>query len=139
VSPLIAIALAASLSSSLSFTSAVLGPEQQSAVPDAPAPQAPRPLTDVNGRYPRQGRRQTPSRAHHPPRSRLAAGRAQQPGLSIRRIRSDRAARCPTRRGRGKVTTLVQHVNFVDVRSPSKDSAESSWLASLPRLQNLRE
>jgi VWFA-related protein len=44
-----AIALAAILSSILSLGPAALAQQQQPAVPDAPTPQAPRPLSDVNG------------------------------------------------------------------------------------------
>ncbi|MGA3370827.1 MAG: VWA domain-containing protein [Terracidiphilus sp.] len=44
-----AIALAAILSSSLCVGQSALAQQQQPAVPDAPTPQAPRPLSDVNG------------------------------------------------------------------------------------------
>jgi len=40
---------AIALAALLSLSSAVFAQQQQSTVPDAPAPQAPRPLSDMNG------------------------------------------------------------------------------------------
>jgi VWFA-related protein len=129
---LTAIALAALLSSSLSL--AALAQQQQPAVPDAPQPQAPKPLSsDVNGPIiPGKGAGETPSgptSSSNPP--------AQQPPAPSRPEPSNQA---PTSHGKDQVQNTapeqpaagegvekVTHlgtinVNFVEVPVTVKDS-----------------
>jgi VWFA-related protein len=103
-----------------------LAQEQQSAVPDAPAPQAPRPLTDVNGPItPGKGAGETPSASTSSSAQPSAPQAApSSPALSNQKDTVQTAPPELPDAGEGveKVTTLVQHVNFVDVPVTVKDS-----------------
>ena len=126
-----AIALAALLSSSLSLSPAALAQQQQPAVPDAPTPQAPKPLL---GRerpdYPRQGRRETSQPGADfvlEPHGPAASALEQQPGRPAVRARTrsrPRRRRCPppARALTKYLPPSILHINFVEVPVTVKDS-----------------
>jgi VWFA-related protein len=123
-----AIALAAFLSS----IPMVLAQQQQSTVPDAPTPQAPKPLaSDVNGPIiPGKGAGETPTgptSSSNPPAQHPAASN-QTPANQILsgQIKDQVQAAPPDMPAAGegfeKVATLVQHVNFIEIPVTVKDT-----------------
>ena len=121
-----AIALAALLSSSLSLTA--LAQQQQPTVPDAPTPQAPKPLSDVDGPI-------TPGKGAGDEQP----GAASSSNPSVQQQRPWSSSQAPSSQGKDeiqtappeiptagegvdKVTTLVMHVNFVEVPVTVKDT-----------------
>jgi VWFA-related protein len=120
-----AIALAALLSSSLSLTA--LAQQQQPTVPDAPTPQAPTPLSDVDGPI-------TPGKGAGDEQP--GAASSSNPSVQPQRAPSSQATgsqgkddvqtappEIPTAgEGVDKVTTLIMHVNFVEVPVTVKDT-----------------
>jgi len=130
---LTAIALAALLSSSpnspLSLSRVALAQQQQSTVPDAPTPQAPKPLaSDVNGPItPGLGAGDTPSgptSSSNPPAQQPPAPSSQMPSNQGK----DRFQVAPPEipaagEGVDKAATIIRlHVNFVEVPVTVKDS-----------------
>jgi len=128
----VAMALAALLSSSMCLSSAALAQEQQPAVPDAPTPQAPKPLSsDVTGPIvPGKGAGETPA---GPDSSSSPAGQ-QQPAASGQAPSSqepssqgkDQIQTAPPEmpaagEGASKITTFIRHTTFVDVPVTVKD------------------
>ena len=120
---LTAIALAALLGSDACMCPVVLAQQQQTTVPDAPTPQAPQPLSDVTGPI-------TPGKG---------AGDVQSADTSSSSPQSRQPNQVPSSQGKDtiqtappelpatgegveKVTTLVMHVNFVEVPVTVKDS-----------------
>ena len=121
---LTAIALAALLSSSLSWT--VMAQQQQSTVPDAPTPQAPRPLADVNGPItPGVGAGSEPSA---PTSSSNPPVQQQAPSSQslIKQVKDEVQPAPPELPAAGEgvaaITTLIMRVNFVEVPVTVKDS-----------------
>ena len=121
-----AIALAALLSSSLSLTA--LAQQQQPTVPDAPTPQAPKPLSDVDGPI-------TPGKGAGDEQP----GAASSSNPSVQQQRPWSSSQAPSSQGKDeiqtappeiptagegvdKVTTLIMHVNFVEVPVTVKDT-----------------
>jgi VWFA-related protein len=123
---LTAIALAALLSSSICLT--VLAQSQQSAVPDAPQPQAPRPLaSDVNGPLtPGKGAGDTPSgptSSSNPAARQQSAPSSQTPSSQGKdQVQTTPPEQPAAGEGVEKATTLVVRVNFVEVPVTVKDS-----------------
>ena len=120
---LTAIALAALLSSSLSWT--VMAQQQQSTVPDAPTPQAPRPLADVNGPItPGVGAGSEPSA---PTSSSNPPVQQQAPSSQslIKQVKDEVQPAPPELPAAGEgvaaITTLIMRVNFVEVPVTVKD------------------
>jgi VWFA-related protein len=134
---LTAIALAALLSlspnSGLSLNPAALAQQQQSAVPDAPTPQAPKPLSsDVNGPIiPGKGSGETttgPTSSSNPPAQQPTTG-SQTPannqvlsGQSKDQVQTTPPEIPGPGEGFEKAATLIQHVNFVEIPVTVKDS-----------------
>ena len=129
---LTAIALTALLSLSL----AVLAQQQQSTVPDAPAPQAPRPLSDVNGPItPGKGAGEA---ASEPGSSTNAAAQQALPSTQAPSTQGkDTVQTAPPElpaagEGVEQTTTLIRmHVNFVEVPVTVKDSSNGKLVAGL--------
>jgi VWFA-related protein len=121
---LTAIALAALLSSSLCWT--VIAQQQQSTVPDAPTPQAPRPLADVNGPItPGVGAGSEPSAptsSSNPPEQQQAPSSQS----LIKQVKDEVQPAPPELPAAGEgvaaITTLIMRVNFVEVPVTVKDS-----------------
>ena len=133
---LTAIALAALLSlspnSHLSLSMAALAQQQQPAVPDAPTPQAPKPLaSDVNGPItPGQGAGETtpgPTSSSNPP-AQQPAPTSQAPSSQARtnqgkdQVQTTAPETPAAGEGVESVTKLVVRVNFVEVPVTVKDS-----------------
>ena len=133
---LTAIALAALLSlspnSHLSLSMAALAQQQQPAVPDAPTPQAPKPLAaDVNGPItPGQGAGDTtpgPTSSSNPP-AQQPAPTSQAPSSQARtnqgkdQVQTTAPETPAAGEGVESVTKLVVRVNFVEVPVTVKDS-----------------
>jgi VWFA-related protein len=122
-----AIALAALLSASLGLSPAAAAQQQQPAVPDAPTPQAPRPLSDMSGpitpgkgagdELPGANSSSNPSAQQQPAPSSLPP--TSQGKDEVQTAPPEMPA---TGEGVEKVTTLVQRVNFVEVPVTVKDS-----------------
>jgi len=128
-SSLTAIALAALLSSSLSSSPDILAQQQQSTMPDAPAPQAPRPLSDLNGPItPGKGAGEVPSAPSssvNTPAPPQAAPSSQVPPPSQGKDQVQTTSPEQPAAGEGveQTTTLIRmHVNFVEVPVTVKDS-----------------
>ena len=124
---LTAISLAALLSSSLSFSPAALAQQQQSNVPDAPAPQSPRPLSDLNGPItPGKGAGATTSGTASSTNSvpEQAAPVSQAPSIQGKDTVQTAPPQTPAAgEGVEQTTTLIRmHVNFVEVPVTVKDS-----------------
>ena len=125
-------ALAALLSLSLSLGAAALAQQQQSPVPDAPTPQAPRPLSGVDGPItPGMGAGNTQSQPAASSSSPSSASAQPQPAprspAPARPVKDDLQATPPEQPAAGegieKITTLIRlHVNYVDVPVTVKDS-----------------
>jgi VWFA-related protein len=124
------IALAALLSSGLSLGTAALAQQQQSPVPDAPTPQAPQPLSSVDGPItPGMGAGNTQSQ---PPASSSSPSAQPQPAprspAPARPVKDESQTTTPPElpaagEGNEKITTLIRlHVNYVDVPVTVKDS-----------------
>jgi VWFA-related protein len=116
---LTAIALATLLGSSLSL--AALAQQQQSSVPDAPVPQAAKPLSDVDGPItPGKGAGDTPS---GPTSSSNPQGQQPASPSPAKDTFQTTPPEMPAAgEGAEKVATLVQHVNFVEVPVTVKDA-----------------
>src|ERR1039458_3205521 len=119
-----AIALAALLSSSLSLTA--LAQQQQPTVPDAPTPQAPKPLSDVDGPItPGIGagdEQPGAASSSNPSVQQQRAPSSQAPGSQGKDEVQTAPPEIPTAgEGVDKVTTLIMHVNFVEVPVTVKD------------------
>ena len=124
---LTAIALAALLSSSLSLSPAALAQQQQSTMPDAPAPQAPRPLSDLNGPItPGKGAGEATSgtTSSTNPAAEQAAPVSQAPSTQGKDTVQTAPPEMPAAgEGVEQTTTLIRmHVNFVEVPVTVKDS-----------------
>jgi VWFA-related protein len=133
---LTAIALAALLSSSLSLSPAALAQQQQSTVPDAPAPQAPRPLSDLNGPItPGKGAGETaPGTTSSTDTSApQAAPSTQAPGIQDKDTVQTAPPQMPAAgEGVEQTTTLIRmHVNFVEVPVTVKNSSSGKLVAGL--------
>jgi VWFA-related protein len=119
-----AIALAAILSSGLSFGPAALA--QQPAVPDAPTPQAPRPLSDVNGPItPGKGAgdEQPGTNSSSNPGSQPATESPAPPSQVKDQVQTTPPEMPAAGEGVGKVANLgTINVNFVEVPVTVKDS-----------------
>jgi VWFA-related protein len=120
-----AIALAALLSLSPFFSRVALA-QQQPAVPDAPTPQAPRPLSDVNGPItPGKGAGDLPPGANSSsnPASQQSAPESATPSNQGKDTVQTAPPELPAAgEGVGKTTTLHLHVNFVEVPVTVKDT-----------------
>jgi VWFA-related protein len=116
---LTAIALATLLGSSLS--PAALAQQQQSSVPDAPVPQAAKPLSDVDGPItPGKGAGDTPT---GPTSSSNPQGQQPtSPSPAKDTVQTTPPEMPAAGEGAEKVATLVQHVNFVEVPVTVKDA-----------------
>ena len=145
-----AIALAALLGSSLYLSPVALAQTQQTTVPDAPAPQAPPPLSGVNGPItPGQGAEGMPGSASdssgNPSRPQPVQRRRRQIRLSNRRRRpaaSRLSSQPPSSQvkddiqttapelGAAAITKYVVNVNFVEVPVTVKD-AKGNLVAGL--------
>jgi len=116
---LTAIALATLLSSSLS--PAALAQQQQPAVPDAPVPQAAKPLSDVDGPItPGKGAgdiQPGPTSSSNPQGQQPAS-----PSPAKDTVQTTPPEMPAAGEGVEKVATLVQHVNFVEIPVTVKDS-----------------
>ena len=118
-----AIALAALLGSSLSMTA--LAQQQQPPVPDAPAPQAPKPFSDMNGPItPGKGAGDEPT---GPNSSSNPSGQQQEPAASPSAPVKDTVQTMPPEmpaagEGVDKVLNYHKQVNFVEVPVTVKDS-----------------
>ena len=130
---LTAIALAALLSSSpnspLSFSQVALAQQQQPTVPDAPVPQAPKPLaSDVNGPItPGKGAGDTPygpTSSSNPPAQQPPAPSSQMPSNQGKDHIQIAPPEIPAAgEGVDRVATIIRlHVNFVEVPVTVKDS-----------------
>jgi VWFA-related protein len=124
---LTAIALATLLSSSLSLSPAALAQQQQSTMPDAPAPQAPRPLSDLNGPItPGKGAGEATSgtTSSTNPAAEQAAPVSQAPSTQGKDTVQTAPPEMPAAgEGVEQTTTLIRmHVNFVEVPVTVKDS-----------------
>jgi VWFA-related protein len=124
---LTAIALAALLSSSLSLGPAVLAQQQQSTVPDAPAPQAPRPFSDMNGPItPGKGTGEATSEAGsstNAPAQQAAPSTKAPSAQGADTIQAAPPEMPAAGEGVEQTTTLIRmHVNFVEVPVTVKDS-----------------
>ena len=134
---LTAIALAALLSlspnSHMSLSTAAVAQQQQPTVPDAPTPQAPKPLaSDVNGPItPGQGAGNTtpgPTSSSNPPAQQPApTSQAPSPSQVPTNQGKDQVQTAPPEtpaagEGVESVTKLVVRVNFVEVPVTVKDS-----------------
>jgi len=130
---LTAIALAALLSSSpnsrLSLSPVVLAQQQQPTVPDAPVPQAPKPLaSDVNGPItPGKGAGDIPSgptSSSNPPAQQQPAPSSQTPSSQSKdQIQTAPPEMPAAGEGVDKAATIIRlHVNFVEVPVTVKDS-----------------
>src|ERR1035441_10147146 len=121
-----AIALAALLSSGLSLTA--LAQQQQPTVPDAPTPQAPKPLSDVDGPItPGKGAgddQPGPTSSSNPSVQQQRAPRSQAPSNQGKDEVQNTPPEMPAAgEGVDKVTTLIHmNVNFVEVPVTVKDS-----------------
>jgi VWFA-related protein len=124
-------ALTALLGSSLYLSPVALPQTQQSAVPDAPAPQGPQPLTDVGGPItPGKGAMGTPATPSEPsagPNSSSTSPDQQQPAPSSQPPSSqppstDDVQTTPPEEGAAALTKFVVNVNFVEVPVTVKDS-----------------
>ena len=121
-----AIALAALLSSGLSLTA--LAQQQQPTVPDAPTPQAPKPLSDVDGPItPGKGagdEQPGPTSSSNPSVQQQRAPRSQAPSNQGKDEVQNTPPEMPAAgEGVDKVTTLIHmNVNFVEVPVTVKDS-----------------
>jgi Uncharacterized protein involved in copper resistance len=123
------------LGSSLVLSLAAPAQSQQTAVPDAPAPQPAAPLSGVNGPIiPGSGAHtdldQTGSSASGGASSTPATAPQQQPAPAAPPVNEappppaamDNAGSAPPEEGSGKLTTFVMNVNFVEVPVTVKDS-----------------
>ncbi len=103
---------------------AALAQQQQPTVPDAPAPQAPKPLSDMGTITPGQGAGDEPAgttSSSNPPSQQPAAS-SQAPSNQVKDQIQTAPPDIPTAgEGVDKVTTLVMHVNFVEVPVTVKD------------------
>jgi len=121
-----AIALTALLSASLNLSPAALA-QQQSTVPDAPTPQAPRPLSDVDGPItPGKGAGETPagpSSSSNPATQRQAAPANEAPSSQGKdQIQTAPPEMPAAGEGVEKTATLIHmNVNFVEVPVTVKD------------------
>jgi VWFA-related protein len=123
------IALAALLSSSLGLGTAALAQQQQSPVPDAPTPQAPRPLSSVDGPItPGMGAGNTQSQpaasSSSPSAQPQPAPRSPAPARPVKDESQTTPPELPAAgEGIEKIATLIRlHVNYVDVPVTVKDS-----------------
>jgi VWFA-related protein len=120
------------LAALVSLSPVALAQEQQPTVPDAPQPQAPKPLTsDVNGPIiPGKGAGETPTgttSSSNPPDQQPTPGNPEPSSQAPSAQGKDQVQTTPPEQpaageGVDKVTTLVMHVNFVDVPVTVKDS-----------------
>ena len=119
---LTAIALAALLSTS-AFLSPVVLAQQQPTVPDAPMPQAPTPLSDINGPItPGKGAGVVESGLNSSSNSPVRQPSQAPPSQSKDTVQTAPPELPSAGEGVDKVTTLVMHVNFVEVPVTVKDS-----------------
>jgi VWFA-related protein len=114
------IALTALLGSSLSMTA--LAQQQQPSVPDAPAPQAPKPLSDMNGPItPGKGDGDAPVGSTSS--SNPSSQRQQEPSTPVKDTVQTAPPEIPAAgQGVDKIFTLSTQVNFVEVPATVKDS-----------------
>jgi VWFA-related protein len=120
-STFMAIALSALVSSGLSMSSVVLAQEQQSNMPDAPAPQASRPLSELNGPItPGKGTGGVASEAKPQAASGSQATSSAQGNDAVQNTPPELPA---AGEGVEQTTTLIRmHVNFVEVPVTVKDA-----------------
>jgi VWFA-related protein len=105
-----------------------LAQQQQSTMPDAPAPQAPRPLSDLNGPItPGKGAGETPSAppssSTNVPAPQAAPSSQAPPSQGKDQVQTTSPEQPAAGEGVEQTTTLIRmHVNFVEVPVTVKDS-----------------
>jgi VWFA-related protein len=122
-----AMALAALLSSSLNLSPAALAQQQQPSVPDAPTPQAPPPLSGVEGPItPGKGAGDVlpgPNSSSNPPAQRQPAPSSQAPSAQGKdEIQTTPPEMPAPGEGMSALTRFVVNVNFVEVPVTVKDA-----------------
>ena len=133
---LTAMALAALLSSSLFVSPAVLAGQQQPPVPDAPTPQAPPPLSGVDGTpiTPGKGGGEAlpgPNSSSNPPAQQQPAPSSQAPSTQGKdQVQSTPPEMPAPGEGMATLTRFVVNVNFVEVPVTVKD-AKGNLVAGL--------